>query len=164
MQPVCDKSGEISFLLPGQLFFTRKPHKIQTILGSCVTITFFCHAPHFAVICHAVHPDGEGATDVKYVDSAIERMLTEVKKRGIPLTSVEVKLFGGGFTRVSEEQQYITTIGHKNVQAAKTKLSDCRLSINAECVGGACGRKLIFCTNDGKVYIKKIGGKLHGDK
>ncbi len=164
MQPDCDQISEVSFLLPGQLFFTSKPRKIQTVLGSCVTITMYSHEPRFGVICHAVHPDGEGATDVKYVDSAIERMLLEVKKKGIPLSNIEVKLFGGGFTRVSEDQEYTTTMGYKNVLAAKKKLFECGQNIMAECVGEACGRKLIFCSKDGKVYVKKIGALQNGDK
>ncbi len=163
MHALCTDS-DFAFLLPGQLFFTRKHKKIQTVLGSCVTITMYCGVPKFAVICHAVHPYSNGEKDVKFVDAAIERMIAEIKKMQIPMSQVTVKLFGGGYTDTGSGQPYEKTIGYKNVVEAKKILDKFGIKIDKECTGGACGRKLIFCTIDGKVYVRKIGGGANGIK
>ncbi|MGL1901603.1 MAG: chemotaxis protein CheD, partial [Fibrobacterales bacterium] len=146
---------EYPTLLQGQVFYTRKTHRIQTILGSCVSLFIHCSIPKFAIVCHAVYPTRKNNSDVRYVDGAIHRMLHELKKAGIPLSHCTVKLFGGAYTP-GNNSSYEHSIGYQNAEVAQKVLSEANVIIDTHDVGGTQGRKLIFCTESGKVYLKKI--------
>ncbi|CCH49773.1 chemotaxis protein CheD [Pseudodesulfovibrio piezophilus] len=152
------------FLQTGDCFFGIQPTLVTTVLGSCLAITM--HVPQMGVgtICHAFLPDsaeqkmgGHDPQVCRFVDTALQNMLETLDKVGVPRRDLVVKLFGGstGITmRGVANSSY--DIGRRNIEMARKLLHFARLNIEVEDVGGSQGRKLLFHTQTGEIWVKKL--------
>lgn len=158
------------FLQTGDCFLGVQPTLVTTVLGSCLAVTI--HAPQFGIgtICHAFLPDssdmkkghGPDPQICRFVDTALQNMLESIDKLGIPRRELVIKMFGGSTgiaVRGMENSSY--NIGRRNVEMARKMLKFARLDIAAEDVGGAQGRKLMFQTQTGEIWLKRL---KHMDK
>lgn len=153
------------FLQTGDCFVGIQPTLVSTVLGSCLAVTV--HAPKMGIgtICHAFLPDSaEGRTHsysepqiCRYVDTALQNMLETMDKIRIPRQDLVIKMFGGS-TGVAVNNVDHTTydIGRRNIAMARKVLKFGRLDIQVEDVGGQRGRKLLFNTHTGEVWVKKL--------
>jgi len=149
------------YLKPGEVVVSETPTKIVTVLGSCVSVTMFHRGSGLAAICHGALPScrrdklcGGSCDDMfKYVDCSLLYMLFVFRKRGIPGNEIEVKLFGGADTLASKREN---TIGSQNVRIALHIMDLEELKIRAADVGDAFGRKLIFISHTGEVFLKRL--------
>lgn len=153
------------FLQTGDCFIGVQPTLVTTVLGSCLGVTL--HAPKMGIgtICHAFLPD---SSDVKsrqqqepqicrYVDTALQNMLETMDKVGIPRRELVIKMFGGsGGMAVRNVGNTGFDIGRRNIEMARKLLKFARLDIQVEDVGGNQGRKLMFNTQTGEVWVKKL--------
>ncbi len=87
------------------------------------------------------------------MDCALRYMLGAFRERGVLNKEIEIKMFGGADTLISQSSN---TIGSKNVQAALTILREEHLSVVAMDVGDSFGRKLIFHSQTGEVFLKRL--------
>lgn len=150
-------------LKPGNLYISSEPSEVTTLLGSCVAVTMFSPRLKLAAICHAMLADpdiaiqsGVPAEDpYKYVSLVIPTMVEKFRCNGIAPHETEVKLFGGanvfGF---SNERKFGRGIGLANIRRSKELLRQFDLRIARAHVGGYIGRKLIFNTVTGVVWLK----------
>jgi len=149
------------FLHPGAVRFANRPERIETILGSCVSISL--HDPQTAAsaLCHCVLPDAPlspAASDrYRFCDTAVEGMLAWFADRNIPAARLQVKLFGGavvlpGGIRIAPG----TSVGAQNAQRAIAVLARFGLTPQARETGGETGRYLIFDTATGGVWIRQL--------
>lgn len=142
------------YLKPGEYHFSTKPEVVNTILGSCVSVTMFDRLSGTAAICHALLPEGPRSDAFRYVDSSILGMLEMFESRGVPRRHLEVKLFGGadmigaGGSRVG--------VGRRNVEIAAQVLTQAGLTVATHDVGGTRGRKIFFLTHTGDVFLKRL--------
>ncbi|MHC1697969.1 MAG: chemotaxis protein CheD [Geobacteraceae bacterium] len=146
------------YLKPGEQYFAIKPAIISTVLGSCVSITM--HSPEHGKsgICHAVLPEevipGE---PFRYVDSSIAAMLRQFDRHGIRKNVLEVKLFGGAdILAPSEYGLREMTVGKQNILRAKQIINREQLNLLTYDIGGTRGRKIIFHTHSGVIYLKRL--------
>jgi chemotaxis protein CheD len=111
-----------------------------------------------AAICHAMMPDGGSPDSFKYVDSVIHRMVLYFRQRKIPREEIQVKLFGGAdmFNCIESNN---STVSRRNIGVAKRCLREYRLIPAVSDVGGKEGRKLIFRTDSGAVFLKKLNSQ-----
>ena len=142
----------VRFLQPGELFFLVRPTLVSTVLGSCVAVTLFYPPLSLGCICHAVFPEGKGLMGLKYVDQAVLRMVSYFDRRAIPRLDLEAKLFGGA----SQFGEGGHNVGAKNVSAALLALEQAGLRLAVSDVGGAQGRKLLFNSQSGEVFLKRF--------
>lgn len=147
-------------LKPGKLFIGSEPREVVTVLGSCVSVTMFNPRLKLAAICHAMLADpditrGEQEEPYKYVSLVVPAMVEKFRRLGIDPEETEVKLFGGanvfGF---KNEKKHGRGIGIANIQRSKELLKQFDLRIARSHVGGYIGRKLIFNTATGIVWLK----------
>ena len=158
------------YLKPGELCVSRRPVVVTTVLGSCVSATFFHQASGLAAICHALQPKcpkGEQCLEscnmrYRYAVCAIQAMTRQMSSRGIRPREIEVKLFGGAalIGSVRPETAAIS-MGRQNVTAAMETINDCGLFLKVMDVGGSFGRKIIFDTATGEVLMKRLR-RTHG--
>ena len=155
------------YLKPGELFAGSKPARVTTVVGSCVAVTMYHQQMNMAVMCHAMQPScSHESSDCrntcsekfKVVRCVITEMMAQFEQLGVPKEGIEVKLFGGSaqFAKnggFSEER----AIGRQNIEAALNILSTYGIRAHVMEVGGGMGRKLIFDTNNGAVFLKRIG-------
>ena len=153
------------FLQTGDCFFGVQPTLVSTVLGSCLAVTL--HAPKMGIgtICHAFLPDSlqdrrHGTPEpqvCRYVDTALQNMLETMDKVGIPRRELVIKMFGGGSGMVAcKSPSGGFNIGKRNIEMAQRLLKFARLPIQVEDVGGSQGRKLMFHTQTGEVWVKKL--------
>jgi len=162
------------YLHPGELCVCDEPTKVITVLGSCVSVTLFNPRLCLGAICHATLPECRSTQKCestcieafKFMDCAMKYMLGAFRERGVLNREIEIKIFGGADTLISQSSN---TIGSKNIQAALSILREEHLSVVAMDVGDSFGRKLIFFSHTGEVLLKRlrnpnIMGKADGKK
>jgi chemotaxis protein CheD len=149
-----------TYLLVGQGGIFTTPTLVQTVLGSCVSVTMYCSKSRWGGIFHALLPkmgDFPGrrvkGDHFRYVDSSILYLLREFSRAGIAATSLECKVFGGASPL---HQHCDASAGLRNVQAAIDTLTEEGISVIASSVGGNAGRKLFFRTDTGLVLQKRF--------
>ncbi len=157
------------FLQPGEYFFGDFETRLRTLLGSCVSITFWHPTKLIGGMNHIMLPTrGEAATkkmqreggslDGKYADESLTLMLNEMKKAGTRPSEYQVKLFGGGdmFSKSNQEnsQGKKGHIGLGNIGAAKNLLQQHGFKCHAEHLGGLGHRYIIFDIWNGNVWMK----------
>ena len=155
------------YLKPAEMFFVDKPLLIKTILGSCITVTMFSQragAAAAAAACHALLPTcGQDSPCYnlactqrhKYVDCIIPLMLKKFKKMGIDASEIEVKLFGGA-DMFESNGKGSARVGSMNVEMARKVLEKYGLRLKSFDVGGTSGRKILFDTKTGEVWMKRL--------
>jgi len=149
-------------LQPGELHLTRRPMVIHTILGSCVSVTFWHPGLGVGAMCHGVlprcpHPwlPNESLRDGhRYVDFSIRYLAQKFDRLGAPRREVEIKLFGGAdVLPTSHAPNAKPTVGALNCETALQVLEEEGFSILAYDLGGTCGRRVRFSTSSGEVHV-----------
>lgn len=136
-------------------------------LGSCLGIILYDKQRKMGGLAHPMLPDINksvmNTNPAKFVNSAIELMLTSFEAYGSRASSLIAKIFGGAtlFKTISDTQSDFFNIGQRNVEVAKVLLRRYGIEICAEDTGGDYGRTLIFNVDSGIVRIKTI---THGEK
>ncbi len=134
-----------------------RPTIVQTVLGSCVSVTLFHRLMGLGAICHGVLPHGECEAKYKYVDCSIRWMLRKFDAYGIPRDEIEVKLFGGSdLFRAGGEKMSGVPVGEQNIEVARRILRAENVFLLASDVGGSHGRKLFFNTRTGEVLLSHL--------
>jgi chemotaxis protein CheD len=149
------------FLKPGEMVLSHEPMAVTTLLGSCVAVTMHSKRLRLGAICHALlptcHRDESCAhTETgKYVQCAIEMMLQEFNTRGILNSEIEAKLFGGSdmFDTVDGRR---LSVGRQNLEMAQKMLEEACVRVVTQDLGGPRGRKIIFHTHTGDVFLKRM--------
>lgn len=151
------------FLEAGEGILTKKSRKITTILGSCLSITMFHRESGYAGMSHSLYPTcgkehyGKLVSDesFKYVDCSFKKLTDYFLKKEIDISDVEIKIFGGGEVLEGNYENY-ESIGRQNINMIEQILTDNEINIKAADIGGKKGRKIIFDTSNGDVFLKKL--------
>ena len=155
---------EQSYLKPGDCILCKQPTRVTTVLGSCISLTFYHPQKAVGALTHSLMPcqnstkDSSADQPCKFVDTSIAYVLNWFSKLHIPLNQLEVKLFGGAkmFYNTSKGLKDYLSVGEKNVQSALETLKKYSLEVQVANVGGVRGRKLIFFSHTGEVWMKNL--------
>ena len=135
----------------------KKPTVVTTVLGSCVSVTFYCRAKKIGAIFHAILPlmpaeeqNMQMKNHYKYVDTSILRIIRSFNSRGIKHSQIEAKVFGGAQAIFKGKIKP----GPTNIRIDFEMLANNKIPILASDVGGDKGRNLAFITNTGEVFVK----------
>lgn len=150
---------EQHYLYPAALFASSKPHRVMTILGSCVSVCLWDTVLGIGGINHYMLPlwNGNGLASPKYGNIAIDKLIERMLALGCKKVNLRAKVFGGG--EVIEGNLSNFRIGERNVEIALEILKDHKIPIVAQSIGGKYGRKLLFVTSTGEVFQKIIDSK-----
>lgn len=153
------------YLKPGQMYFAEGPTMVITVLGSCVAVTMFNRRAGLSAICHGLLPRcrdqqqcaGNCLEGFKFVDCSIKRMVALFDRHGVHRREIEVKCFGGAdmFSRDAHKREAVS-VGQQNLTAAQQVLITEGLSLKVSDVGGMRGRKILFYTDTGDVFLKRL--------
>lgn len=143
------------FLLPGAIFVPATEHLVTTILGSCVAVCLWDKERHRGGINHFLLPlwNGDGLPTPKYGNIAIDRLLEKLLQRGANRATLIAKVFGGASMWVSSGG--LLAVGERNVELVKAQLDELRIPIVGADLGGQVGRKVIFNTATGEVWMQR---------
>ena len=145
--------------------FARYPDSLETqALGSCLGIVLYDPNVKIAGMCHAMLPDiKEAISDshsrpTKFVNSSILFMIDVLSGKGASPSALLAKIAGGSnmFPEIFSRPEM--TVGHRNVESAKTVLRESNIKIVGEDTGGSRGRTIIFDTNTMGLTVRTISG------
>lgn len=144
------------YLLPGDLFATKVPHVISTVLGSCVAVCLWDPVLRAGGMNHFMLPSfpGQGEPTNRYGDISTRNLVMRMESLGSRRLNMKAWLYGGGNILGASVVGEEVLIGMKNVQAACHVLASEGLSIVGEHVGEIHGRKLKFNTYEGTLTIE----------
>ncbi len=144
------------FLYPAALFASKEPHRVSTILGSCVAVCLYDPILQIGGINHYMLPfwNGQGLASPKYGNIAIEKLVEKMLSLGSKKTNIRAKVFGGGEVIDTNISQF--HIGERNIKLAMEMLEELRIPIVAKSVGGKLGRKIEYYTLTGEVKQRYI--------
>jgi chemotaxis protein CheD len=153
------------YLKPSEIYITECPSMVETVLGSCVSVTMFDRTSGVGMICHCLLPqcknevpcDGDCSEGFKYVDCSIRRMLAKYTSYDVKRSNIEVKVFGGAdmFNAKTATANSIA-VGKQNIETALKIIKREQLNLITTDVGGTEGRKIYFNTRTGEVHLKRL--------
>jgi len=148
------------YLYPATLFAEIRPARIHTVLGSCVSVCLFDRARHIGGINHYMLPvwTGDGLATPKYGNIAIEKLIERMTAIGADQKHLVAKVFGGA-DQFGEQSK--SGIGQRNIEMAENILSKMHIPIISSSVGGRFGRKIIFYSESGRVFMKYLNQPLN---
>lgn len=130
---------------------------MTTVLGSCVSVCLWDSVNRIGGINHYLLPfwNGEGLRTPRYGNIAIPLLLEKLLEAGCSRANLKAKIFGGG--KVLEQMSGVLNIGDRNITYAENALDEANIPVIGRDVGGTTGRKLLFLTESGEVFVKKLG-------
>lgn len=145
------------YLKPGYIYISRKPTKVVTVLGSCVSFCFYDKKLKYGGVNHFLMPRhlNKGVPSGKYGDLAVKKLYSLFIDYGSEKRDLVVSIIGGS-------SLYNTipnfNIGEKNMTFAKEVAAAMRLNVVFEDLGGRQGRKVSFYTGSNKLVVEQLKG------
>lgn len=153
----------VAHLKIGECIFARRPILISTVLGSCVSATFFHPESGLAAMFHAMLPESSMTNVVRmpcnYVDTAVSGIHARFCREGVLPARIRVRLFGGANTMLMDQCRMIDPsldVGRKNVESARRALAGLGFRIEIERTLGDFARKVLFSTEGGETWVRRV--------
>ncbi len=139
-----------AILWAGDLVVGRKPTRMSTVLGSCVSVCLFDQLNAFGGMNHYLVPRG-GNTAI-HGEWATKRLIERMRELGSNTGQLQGKVFGGGSPLKLVNESY--AVGAENVSVARQVLAAHSIPIVAERVGHGAGVRLFFENWTGVVWLR----------
>lgn len=143
------------------LKITSLPNHIKTYgLGSCVGVVIYDKTT--AGLAHVMLPDSKVSAksskqnQMKYADTAIDLMMEQLLQKGVQRKHLQAKIAGGAHMFSFQTDQSNLKIGERNTEAVLQKLSEYKIPVVAQDVGGNKGRTIEFHIETGLLEIRTI--------
>lgn len=158
------KIDESHFLYPGTLLAKGGETAISTILGSCVSVCLWDPVLGVGGMNHYLLPlwNGDGLQTPRYGNVAIPMLIERMLDLGSSRAGLVAKVFGGA--SIFENLTGLLNVGERNIVLADEVLQEEGIPIVGRDTGGALGRKIMFVTSSGAVFVKKVKGSSYGQK
>lgn len=143
------------YLFPGMLFADPEPHRITTVLGSCVSVCLYDSVRRIGGINHYMLPlwNGEGLSTPRYGNVAIDSLLDRLLGYGCLVSRLQAKIFGGA--TMWENADRFMSIGTGNIDLAMRVLAQYGIRVVAKDLAGSASRKIIFFSGTGEVLLRR---------
>jgi chemotaxis protein CheD len=155
MQVMSNEDQKIIDIPMSEICVSSNDHILRSSgIGSCIVITLYDSMRRIGALAHPMLPAPDlDQKSFRYIEPAIDTILSELQKLGAAKEELEAKLVGGAsMFKVFDENP--GAIGTKNVEAAKKKLENESIKIVANDTGGNVGRTVIFDLTTGLVEVK----------
>ncbi len=144
------------FLKPGDWFFGGGDMQVETVLGSCVTITLWHPGRKLGGLCHFMLPSRLRGTlqglDGRYGEEAVLLLKQQAQSNGLDIRDCEAKLFGGARALVGKKDH--DGVGVRNIRFAEECLRAEEVSVVSYDLGGQGHRYLRFDLSCGDVWVR----------
>jgi chemotaxis protein CheD len=143
-------------LQPGEVFFDPAPHRLATLLGSCVAVCLWDESKRMGGMTHSLIPTGgKGKQDknLHATDASVHELVKRMIQAGCRTSSLQAKLFGG-FSPMKLALK--TAIGAANIESAMRVLRGYDIDIVAKEILGEGGIVIYQNTATGEVSGRRI--------
>lgn len=137
---------------------SREPLLLDTVLGSCIAACIYDPVTGIGGMNHFMLPEGadpDNPTSARYGVNAMELLISEVMKLGGSRKRFQAKVFGGG--HVLKIRESLDGIPAQNINFVRQFLDVEQIPVMSEDLGGYQARRVLFNTQNGRVYVKKLG-------
>jgi chemotaxis protein CheD len=148
-----------TYVRPGDVLVSVRPDVLFTVLGSCVSVCLWDPQSRIAGMNHFVFPGRPADFNQRgprFGADAVNRLVERVQGAGADLSRTVAKVFGGA--RIPEVRAGKGSISDENVLVATQLLRQRGIRIVASDLGGHLGRKVLFDTSTGDVWMKYLVG------
>lgn len=138
----------------------RKPDALRTTLGSCVGVVIYSDRSHIGGLCHILlgsAPAGKIVNKGKYARPAVLALVAELEREGLTAAEMRARIFGGASMFEPGESSFIQQIGAGNAKAVKETLTELKIPITVEDLGGTSGRTITVFLDDGRILLRSNG-------
>jgi chemotaxis protein CheD len=147
-------------LLPGEVFFAPAPHRLMTLLGSCVAVCLWDRRLRMGGMTHSLLPrciQRADSTGGQGADAAIDELVRRMNQSGCRTMDMVAKLFGGfsALPGLAEKQG----IGAANIESALGALQAWKIEVIAQEILGEGGIVIYQNTETGEVsgrFIERV--------
>lgn len=153
---IMERATPSVFLCQGEVAIVREQATISTVLGSCVSLTFYHRRRRLAGMTHALLPRRKGDEGNRFVEGSAQHLLDEFLRHGAQRTEIEIKLFGGADMFGNGTCGTGTGVGRQNVAAALAFIEKEGLRLVASDVGGHRGRKIVLDAQSGVTLVQRL--------
>jgi chemotaxis protein CheD len=133
----------VKTLLPGDVALGQRGDRLETLLGSCVSIVLTDPRRTVGTMCHIVHtrrPTGADRATGAFADVALREMAEQLQSRGIRPGLCEAYVFGGG--NMFPQLELSLTVGDDNAAWALDALDAMGVRLRGIDLGGNVYRRL----------------------
>jgi chemotaxis receptor (MCP) glutamine deamidase CheD len=142
-------------IIVGEVFASRSPAEVSTVLGSCVAACLFDPHARIGGMNHFMLPDAKReTTSAAFGIHAMELLINKLMQLGADRRRLQAKVFGGGNVLALQGSQL--QVGQRNVEFVLEFLLEEKIPVVAKRVGGSTGVKLCFQTHLGKALVKPL--------
>lgn len=152
------RSGEsVANISPGELYVTRSPEQIVTVLGSCIAACIRDYKTGVGGMNHFMLPDSEASNgfgslvEARYGNFAMEALINGILKHGGARNRLEIKLFGGARMIAG-----LSDVGKQNVEFVEAYLRAEQFSVESKDLGGDRARLVHYWPATGRVRVKWV--------
>jgi chemotaxis protein CheD len=142
----------------GEVFASREPTVIRTVLGSCIAACLRDPATGIGGMNHFMLPtplNGHGGADLaRFGVHAMELLIGNLQKLGGERGRLQAKVFGGG--HVLQIPESACGVPQLNIRFIREFLATEGIPLVAHDLGGRIAREVLFHTNSGKVLMKRL--------
>jgi len=145
------------YLIPGKIFAAAQPFAINTIVGSGIALCLWDSDRRIGGANHFMLPEGpeDGENASRYANVANPALLERMLDLGAQRNALEARIFGGSLPAITFGGG-VDCLGERNVQAVTHFLKMNSIRLVQREVGGTHGRKLVFHTDDGRVWSDQL--------
>ncbi len=153
-----DQSPRELFVDIGGVRFAERDVRLKTVLGSCVSFTFWHPQRYVGGMCHFAMPSRQrqrdGALDGRFADEAMQLLLKAALQRQTRLEEYLVGMYGGGcmFPDIVPPDSH--HVGVQNIHKGRELIKQYHLNCIREHVGGIGSRNVIFDIASGEVQVR----------
>lgn len=146
---------DVTYIGIGGLELARPPHKLRTVLGSCVAIVLHDPSAQIIGMAHCILPTGEEAVEPgKFADQAVDNLIVRMLNDGSRKAALRAKLIGGATMFGAPTAG---SLGERNSEAARERLARHGIPVLAAALGGTKGRKVLADPVGGALVVQSIG-------
>ena len=143
-------------LNPGDFYFGGTDTRIQTLLGSCVSVTLWHPLLRVGGMCHYMLPRrripaARDGLDGRYADHAVRMFLEAIERRGTKPREYVAQLYGGGNQFPPFQRGRAPDVAKDNIEAGLRLLDRCGFRLAHADLGGTGPRRLSFEVATGEV-------------
>ena len=151
-------------LNPGDFYFGGADTRIQTLLGSCVSVTLWHPLLRVGGMCHYMLPHRRvpvvrHGLDGRYADHAVRMFLEVIERIGTKPGEYVAQLYGGGNQFPPFQHGRAPDVAKDNIEAGLTLLDRFGFRLAHTDLGGTGPRRLSFEVATGEVTLISAAGR-----
>ncbi len=141
----------------GQVFATRRPTAIRTLLGSCIAACLYDPVAKVGGMNHFLLPAGrdDEPTSARFGVHAMELLINAIMRQGGQRERLQAKIFGGA--HVLETMS--SSVPAKNIAFIREFLTTENIPLKAHLLGGETPLDVCMFTENGQVLARRVDNR-----